>query len=103
MLFAASVVYFDKNRSNEAIEFIKSLQKTEVYQQDLENGKVVIVIEGEDNKEIEEIENIICQNSMITDLEHYAFHFGEEVESMLSGAKDSDINFEDFFKKKRKQ
>ncbi len=102
MVFTASVVYIDEKRSSYALEFLQSIKNVEIYEKDLSKGKIVIVIEAEDNIETEKIEKIIRENDVVIDIDHYAFHFEEEVDALISGEKKPDINFEEIFKKKRK-
>ncbi len=102
MVFTASVVYIDEKRGSYALEFLQSIKNVEIYEKDLSKGKIVIVIEAEDNIETEKIEKIIRENDAVIDIDHYAFHFEEEVDALISGEKKPDVNFEEFFKKKRK-
>lgn len=103
MVFAASVVYFNENRAEEVKNLISSFQNIEIYDSDMKKGKMVIVIEADNTAVVEDTENAIRQNDAIEDVAHYAFHFGEEVDGLLDGSIKPDINFEEIFKKKRRQ
>ncbi|MBQ3034311.1 MAG: chaperone NapD [Deferribacterales bacterium] len=103
MVFASSVVYFDEKRTEEVEELLKSFSAVEVYDKDTEKGKIVIVIEAENNTEIENIEKKLRAHDAVVDVAHYAFHFGDEVDGLLNGTIKPDTDFENFFKKKHKQ
>lgn len=103
MIIAASVLYFDENRYDEVLNLIKKYSNIETHQKDIENGKIVITIEAENNKEIEDIETDFKQYDFIIDLAHFAFHFGDEVEKVLSGGKVPDFDITKPFTRKRIQ
>lgn len=102
MVYTASIVYIDEKRSDEALNFLQSIENIEIYDKDLNKGKVVIVIEAESSEETGKIEKLILESDTIIEIDHYAFHFEDEVNDLLSGKKTPDVNFEEFFKKKRK-
>ena len=103
MVFASSVIYFDEKRTEEVENFLKSIPNIEMYDKDATKGKIVIVIESENNTGIENIEKKIRNHDAIVDVAHYAFHFGDEVDGLLNGSIQPDTNFENFFKKKREK
>ncbi len=103
MIFAASVVYFNANRAGEVEKLIASFPNVEIYDKDMNKGKIVIVTEAESAQGIEETEKALLESDAVEDVAHYAFHFGEEVEGLLNGDVKPDINFEEIFKKKRGQ
>ena len=103
MIIAASVLYFDENKYDEVLELLKKYKNIETHQQDIENGKMVITIEAENNKEIEDIEQDFKEKDFIVDLAHFAFHFGDEVEKVLSGGEVPDFDINKPFTRKRLQ
>ncbi len=103
MIIAASVLYFDENRYDEVLELLKKYDNIETHQKDLKNGKMVITIEAENNKAIEDIEQDFNQYDFIVDLAHYAFHFGEEVDKVLAGGEVPDFDITKPFTRKRLQ
>ena len=68
-----------------------------------QNGKTVITIEAENNKDIEDIEQDFGEKDFIIDLAHFAFHFGEEVEKVLAGGEVPDFDITKPFTRKRLQ
>ena len=52
MIIAASVLYFDEKKYDEVLKLLQKYEKIETHQQDIEQGKIVITIEAEKNKEI---------------------------------------------------
>ncbi len=98
MIIAASVLYFDEKKYDEVLKLLEKYDNIETHQQDIENGKMVITIEAENNKAIEYIEQ-----DFIVDLAHFAFHFGEEVEKVLAGGKVPDFDITKPFSRKRLQ
>ena len=103
MIIAASVLYFNENKYDEVLELLKKYKNIETHQQDIENGKMVITIEAENNKEIEDIEQNFGEKDFIIDLAHFAFHFGEEVEKVLAGGEVPDFDITKPFTRKRLQ
>ena len=93
MIIAASVLYFDEKKYDEVLKLLEKYDNIETHQQDIENGKMVITIEAENNKAID----------FIVDLAHFAFHFGEEVEKVLAGGKVPDFDITKPFSRKRLQ
>lgn len=103
MIIAASVLYFNEQKYDEVLKLIEKYKNIETHQQDIENGKIVITIEAENNKEIEDIEQDFTQHEFIIDLAHFAFHFGEEVDKVLSGGSVPDFDITKPFTRKRLQ
>lgn len=103
MIIAASVLYFNENKYDEVLELLKKYKNIETHQQDIENGKMVITIEAENNKEIEDIEQDFKEKDFIVDLAHFAFHFGDEIEKVLSGGEVPDFDINKPFTRKRLQ
>lgn len=101
MIIAASVIYFDENKISEVEELIRKYPSIETHQEDRETGKMVITIEAENNKDIEDIEADFKSNDFIIDFCHYAFHFGEEVDKVISGAPVPDFNIKKPFTSKQ--
>lgn len=103
MIIAASVLYFNEKKYDEVLNLLKKYDNIETHQQDITNGKMVITIEAENNKEIEDIENDFKQYDFIVDLAHFAFHFGDEVEKVLAGNEVPDFDITKPFTRKRCQ
>ena len=103
MIIAASVLYFDEKKYDEVLKLLEKYDNIETHQQDIENGKMVITIEAENNKAIEYIEQDFIKQDFIVDLAHFAFHFGEEVEKVLAGGKVHDFDITKPFSRKRLQ
>lgn len=103
MIIAASVLYFDEKKYDEVLKLLKKYKNIETHQQDIEQGKIVITIEAENNKDIEDIEKDFREKKFIIDLAHFAFHFGDEVEKVLSGGEVPDFDINKPFTRKRLQ
>lgn len=103
MIIAASVLYFDEKKYDEVLKLLKKYDNIETHQEDIDNGKLVITIEAENNKAIEDIEQDFKQYDFIIDLAHFAFHFGEEVEKVLAGGEVPDFDITKPFTRKRLQ
>ena len=103
MIIAASVLYFDEKKYDEVLKLLKKYDNIETHQEDKDNGKLVITIEAENNKAIEDIEQDFKQYDFIIDLAHFAFHFGEEVEKVLAGGEVPDFDITKPFTRKRLQ
>lgn len=103
MIIAASVLYFDEKKYDEVLKLLKKYDNIETHQQDIEHGKIVITIEAENNKEIEDIEQDFREKDFIIDLAHFAFHFGEEMEKVLAGGQVPDFDIAKPFTRKRLQ
>ena len=103
MIIAASVLYFDEKKYDEVLKLLKKYKNIETHQQDIENGKMVITIEAENNKDIEDIEQDFREKDFIIDLAHFAFHFGEEIENVLAGGEVPDFDINKPFSRKRLQ
>ena len=101
MIIAASVLYFDEKKYDEVLKLLKKYDNIETHQEDKDNGKLVITIEAENNKAIEDIEQDFKQYDFIIDLAHFAFHFGEEVEKVLAGGEVPDFDITKPFTRKR--
>ena len=99
MIIAASVLYFDEKKYDEVLKLLEKYDNIETHQQDIENGKMVITIEAENNKAIEYIEQDFIKQDFIVDL----VHFGEEVEKVLAGGKVPDFDITKPFSRKRLQ
>ena len=103
MIIAASVLYFDEKKYDEVLKLLKKYDNIETHQEDKYNGKLVITIEAENNKAIEDIEQDFKSHDFIIDLAHFAFHFGEEVEKVLAGGEVPDFDITKPFTRKRLQ
>ena len=103
MIIAASVLYFDEKKYDEVLKLLKKYKNIETHQQDIEQGKIVITIEAENNKDIEDIEKDFREKKFIIDLAHFASHFGDEVEKVLSGGEIPDFDINKPFTRKRLQ
>lgn len=103
MIIVASVLYFDETKYNEVEKLLKKYDNIETHQEDIEHGKIVITIEAEKNKDIEDIEEDFRKHDFIVDIAHFAFHFGEEVEKVLSGSPVPDFDITKPFTRKRFQ
>lgn len=87
MIIAASLLLFDEKRYDDVIDLLKKYNNIETHEKDIKKGKMIITIEAEDNKDIEDIEEYFAKYDFIIDLSHFAFHFGDEVEKVLTGEK----------------
>lgn len=94
MIIAASILYFQENHYDDLIKLINQHKNIEITNEDKEHGKMVVTIEAENNKDIEDLEEIFHNCDFIIDFTHHAFYFGEEVEKAeLTGViPDFDIN-----------
>lgn len=94
MIIAASILYFQENHYDDLIKLINQHKNIEITNEDKEQGKMVVTIEAENNKDIEDLEEIFHNCDFIIDFTHHAFYFGEEVEKAeLTGViPDFDIN-----------
>ena len=102
-LESTTIIDYVENKYDEVLELLKKYKNIETHQQDIENGKMVITIEAENNKDIEDIEQDFGEKDFIIDLAHFAFHFGEEVEKVLAGGEVPDFDITKPFTRKRLQ
>ena len=80
MIIAASILYFQEDHYDDLIKLINQHQNIEITNEDKENGKMVVTIEAENNKDIEDLEEIFHNCDFIIDFTHHAFYFGHEDE-----------------------
>ncbi len=101
MIIAVSILSFEDNKYDKLEEVLKQYKNIEIHEKDIDNGKIIISIEAENNKDIENIENDLLKWEFIYQLNHYAFHFGDEVEKVLQGGEIPDFDINKPFTKKR--
>lgn len=99
MIFAAAIITFAPNDFSEVKNIIQKTPNTEIRFEDKTQGKIVIIIEGEDNNAIENTRKNLAANDFIENADFHAFHFGEEVEKTMQGEPIKDFDFENAFKK----
>lgn len=99
MIFAATIVTFSPEDHTKVKKIIEKTPNTELRFEDEKQGKIVIIIEGEDNNEIENTRKELITHDCIESADFHAFHFGEEVEKTMQGESIKDFDFESAFKK----
>ena len=55
MIIAASVIYFKSEHYDDLVLFLKEYKNIEMHEKDIDEGKLVITIEAENNEDIENI------------------------------------------------
>ena len=101
MIIAASIIYFQEDHYYDLIKMINQHQNIEITNEDKENGKMVVTIEAENNKDIEDLEEIFHNCDFIIDFTHHAFYFGDEVEKAALTGVIPDFDIKKPFTKKR--
>ncbi len=101
MIIAACVLYFDHKKYDHVEKLLKKYKNIDEQGKDIENGQMVITIEAENNKDLEDIEKELRSESFITGLAFHAFHFGEEVEKVLQGGIVPDFDVTKPFTRKK--
>lgn len=101
MIIAASIIYFQENHYDNLIKLISQHKNIEITNEDKENGKMVITIEAENNKDIEDLEDIFHNCDFIIDFTHHAFYFGDEVEKAEITGVIPDFDIKKPFSKKQ--
>lgn len=99
MIFTSAVLEFKKSSYKKLLSFIESHQGIEVYEKDIDAGKLVLVISTEDDAELEVIQKKFLANELVIDFTYHAIHFGESVDKLIDG--EIKIDFEDINSKKR--
>lgn len=101
MIIAASIIYFQEDHYDDLIKLINQHKNIEITNEDKENGKMVVTIEAENNKDIEDLEEIFHNCDFIIDFTHHAFYFGDEVEKAALTGVIPDFDIKKPFTKKR--
>lgn len=101
MIIAASILYFQEDHYDDLIKLINQHKNIEITNEDKENGKMVVTIEAENNKDIEDLEEIFHNCDFIIDFTHHAFYFGDEVEKAALTGEIPDFDIKKPFTKKR--
>ncbi len=99
MIFTSAVLEFHKDSYKELLSFIESQSQVEVYDKDIDAGKLVLVISTEDDAELEVIQKTFHANKLVIDFTYHAIHFGESVDKLIDG--EIKIDFEDINNKKK--
>lgn len=101
MIIAASVIYFKSEHYDDLVLFLKEYSNIELHEKDIDEGKLVITIEAENNEDIENIEKACKTKDYIYDLAHFSFHFGDEVEKAEKSGVIPDFDITKPFTRKR--
>ncbi len=99
MIFTSAVLYFDKDSYKKLLPFIESHTEVEVYEKDIDAGKLILVISTEDDAQLEVIQKNFLANDLVIDFTYHAIHFGESVDKLIEGK--IEIDFEDINSKKK--
>lgn len=100
MIIAASIIYFQENHYDDLIKLINQYKNIEITNEDKEHGKMVVTIEAENNKDIEDLEEIFHNCDFVIDFTHHAFYFGDEVEKAEETGVIPDFDINKPFSKK---
>ena len=99
MIFTSAVLEFNKDSYEKLLPFIESHAEVEVYEKDINAGKIILVISTEDDAQLEVIQKTFLANELVIDFTYHAIHFGESVDKLIDG--EIKIDFEDINNKKK--
>lgn len=94
MIFSSCLVEYDNNEHNKLLELIGTLANVEVHYDEPEKGRMIVVIEGENNADLEAVEKLLKSQPFVDDFNYYAFNFEEEVDKVLAGGPVPDFSLE---------
>lgn len=87
MIYSGSVVYVEEKNLDRAKEILKSYDEIEVFAVSDDKTQIIIAIETEDDRTLEELCRNVKENAEIAEIAHHIFHFEDDVEEILAGRK----------------
>jgi len=101
MIYTGSVVYTKKEDVDKAVQLIEGFEGFEVHAISDDKEQIVISIETESEKKLEEDCARLKSFVEIMDVGHHIFHFEEEVDRIMKTGEKPDLK--GFFKSKKKE
>ncbi len=87
MIYSGSVVYVEPENCGTAKETLKKYEQIEVFAVSDDRKQIVIAIETEGDRELEDLCRELKEYDEILEIAHHIFHFEDEVEEILQGRK----------------
>ncbi len=101
MIITASIIEFEPKYYEDLKDLINKYENIEISNEDKSQGKMVITIEAENNKEIEDLEEVFKSCDYVLEFNHHAFYFGDEVEKAKETGIIPDFDLKKPFSKKK--
>lgn len=102
MIFTGSLITIKENKLESVKEYLNNYPQVDVYSVSDDEKNIVVAIEEENDKSLEELCSKLNSHDDIINIAHHYFNFEEETEA-LNNNKDKNVSLEGFGKKNKKE
>lgn len=91
MLYCGCIIFVKDNKANNITDFVLSFNEVTLYTISDDGSMMVVTIEAESDKKIEQIIKKLKEHELIIDVSPHYMHFEEEVDRILKTGEKPDL------------